>query len=71
MKKRKLFIGLFCFLVIAALNFTALLKPAKAVKEPVSCYGYHWIHCLSGDYVIRCDCDGGPICYAAWQGFCP
>jgi len=31
----------------------------------VYCYGYKWIY--RGDWKIRCTCNGGPICYAAWQ----
>lgn len=44
-------------------------KPAQANKE-LNCDGYVWVHCSSGEYVIRCTCDGGPTCWASWQDLC-
>jgi len=68
MKKRKWILGIGSLMLIAALNFAIFVRPAKAGY--VTCDGYYWVHCLSGEYIIRCSCAGGPICYASWQGFC-
>jgi hypothetical protein len=72
MKKRKWILGISCLMLVAALNFVVLTHSAKANEVENYCYGYYWVHCLSGQYIIRCSCDNpeGPICYASWQGFC-
>jgi len=56
---------------VVVINITMLAPKTAKADPPVNyCYGYYWIHCTSGEYVIRCSCDGGPTCYAAWQDFC-
>jgi len=72
MKRKKLFLYSAMVLCIMALSF---VKPKQANAGHLYCFGYHWLHCAYGaqngeDYVIRCDCDEGLKCYAAWQELC-
>ena len=34
------------------------------------CYGLGYKLCPNGEWVIRCHCEGGAECWAAWQDFC-
>ena len=70
MRKKKIFISIATLTAIIGINILTLLpKPAQAYPHWV-CDGYHWKICLSGAWVIRCDCTGGPQCWAEWQELC-
>jgi len=67
--KKKTISGLALIVAIIGINIVTLLP--KQASAGWYCYGYHWYKCIAGPWVIRCDCDAGPICYASWQDLCP
>ena len=71
MNKQRTFSGVLILLFLAALNTSVFIKPAKAVKEKDWTYGWHFMQCPDGTFVVRCeDNPSGDKCYVWSQALC-